>query len=76
MDCEAPSINMFPINCVQWSINIICLELFRGNLGFLLLEGEGLPHNQKHQTVNLKLMFHQAPTPIKQMYVDIPSITG
>lgn len=43
------------------------------NLCFLLPEGQDL-----HQTTrqNIKLIFHSAPTPVRQIYVDIPSING
>lgn len=34
------------------------------------------PHIPEHQTENIKLIFHRAPTPIRQIYVDIPSING
>lgn len=34
------------------------------------------PLIQGHQRENIKLIFHSAPTPVRQIYVDIPSING
>lgn len=42
----------------------------------LLFVARGTGLAPDHQTKNIKLIFHSAPTPVRQIYVDIPSING
>lgn len=42
----------------------------------LLPEGQNLPPHSEHRTENIKLIFHSAPKPVRQIYTDILSING
>ncbi len=42
----------------------------------LLFVARGTELAPENQTENIKLIFHSAPTPVRQIYVDIPSING
>lgn len=65
----AGAIITFPT--VQYSINIIFLVYEP-----LLFVARGTGLAPDHQAENRKLIFDRAPTAVRQIYVDIPSING